>query len=360
MRHLTKRFTTAFFVSMLSLTTGISFVFADEDPDTNWDSDDKDMPMFISDSNTGYIDSAIIQTQFRMRVDSGSNNMVPDLAEFFYGACGCARVVPNPPSNTPAPDGAVLNPSAPGPVGTVIPGAILTSPLIETSLDYQELSFDFEYALQRNMSVFAEVPIRFVDGEIFGHDQGLGDIRIGAKWGLLDQSSSHLTAQLRAYLPTGDSEKGLGTDHTSIEPGLLFSSRLNEQWTIASELRYWFPIDGTNGRGTPFESEDYAGEILRFGIGAGYDFNVSSQTRISPIVELVTWKFLGGQVLTSADGTPSKAAPMKVRGKIITNLKIGARASFGKQHSIFLGYGEPLTNFEFYDKIIRLELRTTY
>ena len=94
----------------------------------------EDMPVFVSDSNTGYIDNAIIGTFFRVRFDAGFEVDSPDRSEFFYGACGCARDVPNPPDNVPNANGDVLNPNAPGPSGVVIPGAILTSPLIETQL----------------------------------------------------------------------------------------------------------------------------------------------------------------------------------------------------------------------------------
>ena len=72
----------------------------------------EDMPVFVSDSNTGYIDNAIIGTFFRVRVDAGFEVDSPDRSEFFYGACGCARVVPNPPDNVPNAQGEVLNPGS--------------------------------------------------------------------------------------------------------------------------------------------------------------------------------------------------------------------------------------------------------
>jgi len=347
MRHLTKRFTTAFFVSMLSLTTGISFVFADEDPDTNWDSDDKDMPMFISDSNTGYIDNAIIQTQSRIRLDAGFENTLPDRAEFFYGACGCARDVPG------------LNTNAPGPSGTVIPGDIVNSRLIETDLDYIELSLDYEHAITPNFSVFAELPVKFVDGKVVDNEKGLGDIKAGFKVGLIKNPSHHLTFQLRGYFPTGDAKKGLGTDHVSYEPGLLHLSRLGTNWTLASELRYWIPVGGTTGFATG-NNEDYAGKILRYGMGAGYDINLASGSRITPVLELVGWKIFGGQVLDAPSGTPATAMYKEVEGTVITNLKFGARFSFHKQHSAYIGYGKSLTDNTWYEDIYRVEFRTTY
>ena len=332
--------------------------------DSDEDRDDEDMPMFVSDSNTGYIDNAIIGTRFRVRVDGGYGIDSPDRAEFFYGACGCARDVPNPPANTPNPNGDVLNPDAPGPSGTVIPGAILTSPLIETELDYQEIRFDYEYALNRKFSLFAEVPVRFIDGTTLGSESGLGDVRAGFKWGLLDDPDHHLTFQLRGYFPTGDAEEGLGTDHASVEPGLLYFGRLNGRWTMAAELRYWIPIDPTTGRGTGF-SEDYGGDVLRYGVGLGYDYELTTGTVVTPVVEVVGWSVLGGLALSSADGTPfGTTFPghgyREVDGENIANLKFGLRFGFKNRRSLYVGYGAALTDDVWYDDVVRVEYRSNY
>ena len=321
-------------------------------------------PVFISDSNTGYIDNALIGTRFRVRADAGFGIDSPDRAEFFYGACGCARVVPNPPANTPNPNGDVLNPNAPGPVGTVIPGAILTSPLIETDLDYQELRFDFEYAINDRFSLFAEVPWRSTDGATLGGESGLGDIRAGFKWGLLNDAQNQVTFQLRGYFPTGAADKGLGTDHASIEPGLLYFGQLNERWTMAAELRYWAPIDGTSGRGTGF-SEDYAGDVIRYGLGFGYDIPLVSGTVVTPVVEVVGWSVLGGLALSSADGTPfGTTFPgfgyREVDGENIANLKFGLRFAFSNKNSLYVGYGAALTDDHWYDDVVRVEFRSSW
>ena len=329
------------------------------DADERRDADE--MPILVSDSNTGYIDNAIIGTRFRVRVDGGWGIDAADRAEFFYGACGCARVVPNPPANEPNPEGEVLNPNAPGPTGTWTPGAILTSPLIETDLDYQEIRLDFEYAFRSNFSLFAELPYRSIDGEILPSYSGIADIRAGFKWGLLNNPAHHLTLQVRGYFPTGDARKGLGTDHASVEPGLLYFGQLNDNWTMAAELRYWSPIDGTSGRGTGF-SEDYAGDVLRYGVGFGYDYHTASGNTITPVVELVGWSVLGGLMLSSADGTPlGTTVPghgyREVDGDNIVNLKFGLRFGMGEKRSIFVGYGTALTDDVWYDDIVRLEFR---
>lgn len=340
---------------------------ADERDDRS-DSDERrdtdDMPIFVSDSNTGYIDNATIGTRFRVRADGGFGVDSPDRAEFFYAACGCARDVPNPPANTPNANGDVLNPNAPGPSGTVIPGAILTSPLIETELDYQEIRFDVEYALRDNFSLFAEVPVRFIDGKVLGSNSGLGDVRAGFKWGLLDNPQHHLTFQLRGYFPTGKSEDGLGTDHASIEPGLLYFGQLNERWTMAAELRYWAPIDGTSGRGTGF-SEDYSGDVVRYGLGFGYDFELASGTTVTPVLEVVGWSVLGGLAISSADGTPfGTTLPgfgyREVDGENIANLKFGFRFGFRDKRSLYIGAGTALSDDEWYDDVVRIEYRAGY
>ena len=324
----------------------------------------EDMPVFVSDSNTGYIDNAIIGTFFRVRVDAGFEVDSPDRSEFFYGACGCARDVPNPPDNVPNANGDVLNPDARGPSGEVIPGAILTSPLIETGLDYWDISFDFEYALSRNFSLFAEIPVRQVDGETLGKETGLGDVRAGFKWGLIQNPGQHLTLQLRAYFPTGDAKKGLGTDHASLEPGLLYYGRHNERWTTAAELRYWIPIDGTSGRGTGFD-EDYSGDVLRYGFGFGYDFPLASGNTVTPVTELVGWYVIDGLALSSADGTPfGTTFPgfgyRQTEGENIVNLKFGLRFGFRNSSSLFVGYGKALTDDVWYDDILRVEYRGNF
>jgi len=305
------------------------------------------MSMFVSDSNTGYIDNAVINTRAQLRYDNARNSTVGDRAEFFYAECGCYRVLG-------------LNPEAPGPSGKVSGTPNGNSKLIETSLDYQDLRFDYEHAFSRQFSLFAELPMRFIDGEVIGSTEGIADIRLGLKWGLLDSRTQHLTFQLKTYLPTGDAEEALGTDHYSIEPGLLYFGRLDEHWTLAAELRYWIPIDGASGLGTPFPDEDYAGEVLRSGLGIGYDFVVSEMTRVTPVVELVNWIVMGGQSIESADGSAASAVFRESDGDTITNIKVGVRVAMGNEHSVYVGYGSSLTDDEWYEDIIRMEYRRSY
>lgn len=50
----------------------------------------------IDPSMVGYIDDAVIHSEFRVRFDAALDNKPPDRAEFFYAKCGCyAFIVPH-------------------------------------------------------------------------------------------------------------------------------------------------------------------------------------------------------------------------------------------------------------------------
>ena len=66
--------------------------------------------------------------------------------------------------------------------------------------------------------------------------------------------------RLRGTIPTGNARDGLGTHHVSIEPGILFYRQLSDRFVVEGELRDWASLGGT----------DFAGNILRYGIGASY------------------------------------------------------------------------------------------
>src|SRR5262249_18553270 len=152
--------------------------------------------------NAGYIDSAIPFTNFRLRYDSAYGNNRPDRAEFFYAKCGCFR---------PA------DPNAPGPR------------LAETNVDYQDIRSYLEVAFGNRASVFAEVPVRFLNPDQNATPAGLADMNAGFKVALLYDPNRVVSAQLRTYIPTGAASHGLGTHHVSLEPSLLVYQKLSER-----------------------------------------------------------------------------------------------------------------------------------
>ncbi len=270
----------------------------------------------------GYIDSAVPLTQFRLRYDSSYGLNRPDRAEFFYPKCGCFRFAPPP----------FFDPNAPGP--GVRP---------ETNVDYQEVRAYFEWAANPRFSAFLEAPVRSFNGEQNDNTTGFSDMFVGFKYALVAERCRYVTFQFLTALPTGDADRGLGTDHVSVEPGLLVYNQVNQNLSVFGELRDWIPIDGT----------EFAGNVLRYGIGAGYTFHGNDDRYITPVVELVGWTVLSGK--ESSVDVPIESAV----GDTIVNAKIGARVGRGA-NSLYLGYGRALTGEVWYRDTFRLEFRRTF
>ena len=302
-------------------------------------------PRSGSSSNVGYVDNAIVGDMFTLRYDNARDMEIPDLVEFFYGKCGCFRPLG-------------LDPDATGPGGVVSGGEITMDVLIETSLDFQEVVLDAEIALSDRFSVFAELPYRSVQGVAIMDGSGISDIQVGFKFALVATEDRYLTFQLKGYLPTGDALEGLGTDHASIEPAILYHEGAAERFKLEAELRLWIPTGGSSSAGTGLDTQDnYYGSVLRYGIGLGYDLTPDASVRFTPVVELVAWRILGGVGLRSADGTPSTADPFDASGTNIANVKVGFRFGIRESDSIFAGYGKTLTDTWWYKNIIRIEYR---
>jgi hypothetical protein len=274
----------------------------------------------LRDGNGGYIDSALIGNQLRLRLDAAYDSNRPDRAEFFYGKCGCFKA-------------AGLDPKAPGPR------------LPETRVDYQDISTYAEVALRSNLSGFVEVPFRFLNPEQNANTSGLADMNLGVKYAFLQSPCQTATFQLRCYIPTGAASHGLGTDHVSLEPAFLFFQRLTDRLTLEAELRDTIPLDGT----------DFAGNVLRYGVGLGYTVHQTCNLRITPVVELVGWTVLGGKEFAFPENQIRDAA-----GDTIINAKAGVRVGLGENHSFYVGYGRALTGAVWYKDIVRAEYRLTY
>jgi hypothetical protein len=269
----------------------------------------------VSDSRVGYIDPAIPANLFRFRYDTAYDDHRPTRAEFFY------------------PKGGPRGPGLPEP---------------ERSVDFQDLMTYLEVAPLPDLSAFVEVPVRFLNPELNADHGGLGDVNAGFKYAFLQTDDLVATFQFRTYAPTGDSHRGLGTHHVSLEPALLLYDRLTDRLGLESEFRVWVPVGGT----------DYAGNIVRYGIGAHYDVLRSEKYTISPVVEFVGWTVLDGKEAVVA---PSRLATIKdAGGDTIVNAKVGLRVRFGDCVDVYGGYGRPLTGDRWYENILRLEFRLLF
>jgi hypothetical protein len=278
----------------------------------------------VPQSMAGYVESAIPATMFRLRFDAAYRNNRPDRAEYFYAKCGCFQTS-----------------DANGP------------PLAETSVDYQDLRSYFEYAFSDRFSAFIEVPYRFLNPDINANTAGLGDLNFGVKAALLYDCDRVLSLQLRAWAPTGDSDRGLGTDHYTIEPGLLLWRRLSDRLLLEAELTDWIPINGS----------DFAGNVLRYGVAVSYVATDTGTFRIVPVVEFVGWTVLDGMEFLFPENVVQDA-----QGDTIVNVKLGVRFGFGQatepgllsNSDLYVGYGRALTGEVWYKDLFRVEYRIRF
>jgi hypothetical protein len=280
-------------------------------------------------SGTGYIDSAIPITQFRLRFDAAYDDNRPDRADFFYPKCGC------------------FGNGAPGPGNASTGGA--------RRVDYQELSSYFEFAPTQRLSGFVEVPFRWVDiaflpaGVANENHHDLSDVNFGLKYALLYEPDRVVTVQLRTYAPTGDSTRGLGRNNWNVEPALLVYQRLSERLIFEGEVRDFIPISS---------ADDFAGNVIRYGAGLSYLVYTGATFRVAPVGELVGWTALSGKELADA-------GPVNAAGDTIVNAKVGLRLGFGQatepgvlsKADLYIGYGRALTGDVWYKDIFRAELR---
>jgi len=306
----------------------------------------------------GYIDSAIIRSRIRVRYDSAYDLNAPDKAEFFYAKCGCFANPLNFVNSSGVfklPD-ALKNgydPRARGPQHQIFPNSNTIYKFGgDPRINYQELATYLEYAPLQNFSTFIEMPARFLNPTLVNNYYGSSDMNLGFKYAFVADPNRYYTFQFRTYVPTGAASKGLGTGHPTFEPALLVFKRLTDRLYFDGEFRDWIPVDGSN----------FAGNILRYGVGLAYNMVLTEHFRVAPVDEVVGWTILGGKELV-----PTSSTPVSVAGQTIVNNKIGIRFGYGNynqagcgsalndRHSLYIGYGQALTGDHWYKQDIRVE-----
>jgi hypothetical protein len=264
----------------------------------------------------GYIDNAVPANMVRFRYDAGFDFQNPFRATFFY------------PAFSPLDNGPSRN---------------------ELSLDYQEASVYGEARLGRNLSVFAEVPFRFIDANLALNTSGLSDVSAGMKAVLARSECDDfiLSALLRVYAQTGDVPDGLGTGHASLEPGILLYRRLSDQTALEGEVRYWIPL----------EDNPVASEVVRYGVGINTEIARSCNWDLRGVFEVVGWTVLDGVL-----PVPGTQDLVDAGGATIVNLKPGVRLNFGacRNQSLYVGYGRAITGPTWYQDLVRVEYRVQF
>lgn len=280
------------------------------------DEEEEEEGPLVADSTVGYIDNPIIGSQVRFRYDSNYNARQPARAEFLWPVGGKRGPGPGP----------------------------------DTSVDYQDLAAYTELEIADGWSLFGEVPVRFANPEIQDNTAGLGDSNFGFRRALGVTADSVQTFQFRVYVPTGDGDRGLGTDHVSLEPGLLLYEELAPRLTGFAELKDWIAVDG---------SEGFAGNVLRYGVGASYVLVEECRHRnVSAVTEFVGWTVLDGGSAITTPGPVTRF--VDAAGDTIVNAKVGLRWRISADTDIYGGYGRGLTGDTHYSDMLRLELRRSW
>jgi Putative MetA-pathway of phenol degradation len=338
----------------------------------------------------GYLDDAIPRTQFRLRYDDQLNINRPDRAEYLYGTWKELSFHEHGILKNGVFVGVFFDPNAQGPVQS------------SGQLNVQQLSGYLEYAVNKRLSGFVDLPVDILHFQGVQEDagenpnpegvferqltalneknentnpsnnpNGLSDITFGFKYALIADPDQYLTFQYRTYAPTGDPRTGLGTGHWSLEPGFLYYKRC-DRLVFQAELEDWIPVGGG-----PME-----GNVLTYGLGLAFDVYKRGNLCITPVTEVVGWTVLGGYESFFIPGASIPTAPgvvttpglvsqnplsintlpddhgvISATGDTIVNIKFGVRTYFGEHSDVYVGYGRCVTGDRWYKDIYRVEYR---
>gem|GEM_PF-6261608 len=311
-----------------------------------------DPALLPRDSMVGYIDNAIIGSQIRIRSDAAFHTNFPDRAEFFYAQYAGL-------------------PKGPGPQ------------FVAADLNFQQLYLRAEYAPIKRFSFFAEVPFRWIQPQhtvaIVAtspppfpnvNSAGLSDLAAGFKLAAIASSNQYLTFQFQAHFPSGNASTGIGTNHYSVEPALLYYRRLSDRVALEAQIGDTHPIRGSiclkpcNSSETPSSAaEGFAGDVFFYGVGPSYVLYRGEHVRIAPVIELVGWRVLGG-LQTNCEPSDGNNCDIQegasADGTNIVNVKVGARTSIGAHNSFYVGFGHVVTHSRWYQEVLRAEYRYSF
>jgi hypothetical protein len=277
-------------------------------------------PQWMPLADTAFFsDSPRPVSQMRVRWQYGRFVRFPDRAEYFW-----ARA-----------DG---NGKGPSPVAAVgIP-----------RVDYHEISQYTETAAGPGFSAFVITPYRSVNPTFSDPPSaaGFSDISLGTKSVLFDSELFLLTMQFKTTLPVGNTRKGLGAGHVSLEPSLLFGLRTSPDTYIQGQIAEWIPIAG---------DPTYSGALLHYHLA----FNQVLWRPIQPVqvvgtLELHGFSFQDGGY-TDPDGGFRKAS-----GTNILQLGSGFRMFFCDKYDFGVGTNFGITGKNSVQDEYRFEFRMRY
>ncbi len=157
-------------------------------------------------------------------------------------------------------------------------------PLNEREVNYQDITLALASG-GKYFSTTTKVPIRFINPHINDSTVGLGDLSIATRLLIIDGDYWKLTQYFNTILPTGSKARGLGTGHTSLEPGFLAQLKWTDKTYLFGDLRYQFPIGG---------DRVHSGQRLMYGLGMSTVQYQTDILAVMPTFELLGWSALDG------------------------------------------------------------------
>jgi hypothetical protein len=259
-----------------------------------------------------FVDTVRPATQIRLRGDFQENYSFPDKAEFLFAQEN--HKGPHFPGSTPGGTLAAPTPAPGAPAGTTTMMPAGAKPPGSPSTDVNDGYLYMETAVN-NFSFFTELSYRNVEPLVYPGASGFGDLNIGTKSMLIDCELLQFTFQFKAFFPTGNFTKGVGTGHTSLEPSLLMSIKVTPVTYFEAQLAYWFPLGGTGSFEGPIGH--YHVSLNQLLLHCGHDIQLIGT------LEAGVWDISGGAYTSPLTGLPLEAKHISD----IVNLGPGLRLS---------------------------------
>jgi hypothetical protein len=212
------------------------------------------------------------------------------------------------------------------------------------NLNYDEGFLYMEGAVER-FGLFVELSYRDVQPILYPGTAGFGDMIVGTKSLLLDCELLQFTFQFKAYLPTGNFTKGLGTGHTSLEPSLIAAIKLTPVTYFQFQTAIWCPIGGT---------QSFEGPVFHYHLSLNQLLcHCGHGVQLIGMLELNGYDLAGGAYTSPLDGLPVSS---KLVSEIV-NVGPGLRLDICSRVDFGVGSAIAVTKDRMAQELARVEFR---
>lgn len=150
--------------------------------------------------------------------------------------------------------------------------------------EVDELEFEFEafwnFPQFPNFGFFIETPVTHLNPDVDPNVSGVGDLEVGFRAQLIDREDQILSAGLGIRTRTGDANRGLGSGHVALEPGIFYYRQLDERTFFQTEILYEVALD-----------QDEQEQEIRYDFGIGRTLEPAEDWRLfrnlTPVLEVL-------------------------------------------------------------------------